>query len=468
MIQPVLLWTDQLVFVLLACLFFFVLYARKRPHLRAPWQAVLTRPMGVVTLMILSVFLIIALLDSLHFRLPVKPVTEGQQVNYSVDVLSLLDVVLGPVKRHTEKSYSSPFATRLFVQESIIDAAGHKQRVNKRLQYGGAHLEDENRREEDILLRTGSGLISGTLLWVATMAGLFFFRGRRKKVSQGNQKDSGLPVRGTWVWAPAPLTLLFILLVVSVCVQLAPYYHIFGTDKVGQDVFYAALKSVRTALLIGTLTTLIMLPFAIMMGIMAGYIRGRVDDAIQYVYTTLNSIPGVLLIASAVLLLQVYIESHPEVFDTDAARADMRLLFLCIILGVTSWTGLCRLIRGEVLKLSALSYVEAAEAFGVRPFRVMLQHFLPNVMHIVLITVVLDFSGLVLAEAVLSYVGVGVDPNMFSWGNMINGARLEMAREPMVWWGLTAAFVLMFTLVLAANLFADVVRDVFDPKKGHL
>ena len=94
----------------------------------------------------------------------------------------------------------------------------------------------------------------------------------------------------------------------------------------------------------------------------------------------------------------------------------------------------------------------------------MARHLLPNVMHIVLITVVLDFSSLVLAEAVLSYVGVGVDPTMESWGNMINGARLEMAREPMVWWGLTAAFVFMFGLVLAANLFADAVRDAFDPR----
>jgi peptide/nickel transport system permease protein len=85
-------------------------------------------------------------------------------------------------------------------------------------------------------------------------------------------------------------------------------------------------------------------------------------------------------------------------------------------------------------------------------------------MHIVLISIVLDFSALVLAEAVLSYVGVGVDPAMQSWGNMINGARLEMAREPMVWWSLLAAFVFMFVLVLSANLFSDRVRDAFDPR----
>jgi peptide/nickel transport system permease protein len=200
---------------------------------------------------------------------------------------------------------------------------------------------------------------------------------------------------------------------------------------------------------------------------MAGYFRGIVDDVIQYIYTTLSSIPDVLLIAAAVLSLHVYMATHPEIFDSITARADARLLFLCVILGVTSWTGLCRLLRGEALKLREVDYVQAAQALGVPPLRIMTRHLLPNVMHLVLIAVVLDFSGLVLAEAVLSYVGVGVDPTMDSWGNMINGARLEMAREPMVWWSLAAAFVFMFTLVLAANLFADAVRDAFDPRLGR-
>jgi peptide/nickel transport system permease protein len=93
-----------------------------------------------------------------------------------------------------------------------------------------------------------------------------------------------------------------------------------------------------------------------------------------------------------------------------------------------------------------------------------MRHILPNVMHIVLIALVMDFSGLVLAEAVLSYVGVGVDPSMKSFGTMINSARLEMARDPMVWWSLASAFVFMFLMVLSANLFADAVRDAFDPR----
>jgi peptide/nickel transport system permease protein len=135
-----------------------------------------------------------------------------------------------------------------------------------------------------------------------------------------------------------------------------------------------------------------------------------------------------------------------------------------MILGVTSWTGLCRYLRAESLKLREMDYIAAARTMGVGHGTIITRHILPNVMHIVLITVVLDFSGLVLAEAVLAYVQIGVDPTTESWGNMINSARLEMARDPIVWWSLTAAFVFMLVLVLAANLFSDAVRDALDPR----
>jgi peptide/nickel transport system permease protein len=236
---------------------------------------------------------------------------------------------------------------------------------------------------------------------------------------------------------------------------------------VGEDVFYQAIKSIRTGLVIGSLTTMIMLPLAITFGIMAGFFRGWVDDVIQYIYTTLNSIPGVLLIAASILMVQVYMSNHPEDFNSLIVRSDMRLLFLCLILGVTSWTGLCRMLRAETLKLREMEYVQAAQALGVRQGTILIRHILPNVMHIVLISVVLDFSSLVLAEAVLSYINIGVDPTTYSWGNMINGARLEMAREPVVWWSLLASFVFMFSLVLAANLFADTVRNAFDPRRAE-
>jgi len=303
-----------------------------------------------------------------------------------------------------------------------------------------------------------------TLIWSAIVAALAWRGSRRNGRPFAATARALLRGEGPYPSHVLFLSLAVVLAVGCITARLAAGYHVLGTDKVGQDVLYQALKSIRTGLVIGTLTTLVMLPAAVLLGVMAGYFRGWIDDLIQYLYTTLSSIPGVLLIAAAILMMQVYIANHEEAFASVAERADLRLLFLCVILGVTSWTSLCRLLRGEVLKLRELDYVQAAQAFGVRHFTVLRRHVLPNVLHIVLITVVLDFSGLVLAEAVLSYVNIGVDPTTESWGNMINGARLELAREPVVWWSLSAALGFMFVLVLAANLLADVVRDALDPR----
>lgn len=464
-LKPVLLWTDALVFMLLAVIIAFGMYARGKEYLRAPWRKVFTSRTGMVAVVVIAVYGAVALLDSIHMRESLdKKGAEGETF-YSVEVISVLDLMLGPLKEQVEKTYSAPFATHLYAKETVELPDGSSARIYPRLEYGGAHLDDPRRdRGRDILMRSLSGLGAGLVVWVI-LSGIFIgVMARRARRSFSATFSDIARGRTAIPWHVMLYTVGAFLILVAVMASLAGHYHIFGTDKVGNDVLYQAIKSIRTALIIGTLTTLVMLPFALLFGIMAGYLRGWVDDLIQYLYTTLNSIPGILLIASAILMLQVYIDTHPDLFETDAARADMRLLFLCLILGVTSWTGLCRLLRGETMKMRAAEFVQAASAFGVRRSRIMSRHLLPNVMHIVLITVVLDFSGLVLAEAILSYVGVGVDPSMNSWGNMINGARLEMARDPMVWWSLMAAFVFMFILVLAANLFSDAVRDAFDPR----
>jgi peptide/nickel transport system permease protein len=247
-----------------------------------------------------------------------------------------------------------------------------------------------------------------------------------------------------------------------------PRTHLLGTDKVGSDVLFSALKGIRTGVVIGTGTTIIIIPFAIFFGVLAGFYGGRIDDIIQYIYTTLASIPGVLLIVAFMLIFGTEGYQGGLVTDKDLFLGFLvpndRLFWLCVILGITSWTDLCRIIRGETLKLRELEYVQAARAFGVAKMRIIYRHIVPNVMHLVLITFVLQFSGLVLAEAVLSYIGIGVGPEMGSWGNMINTARLELSREPVVWWSLVGAFVFMFGLVLPANIFGDAVRDALDPR----
>ncbi len=461
--QPVFLWTDLLIYLLLVVIGLYAWRASRAEHLAAPWRKLARRPGAMAAAVVLAAFVIVGLLDSVHFRLPLDDQKPGEPRQFAPEVLSLLDRVVLPLREHKEKTYSAPFATHLYSMETVQQADGRVVRVFPRLKYGAAHLgNDLARRGADIFQRGVYGTLLALLAWCAAAVFVAWrlARAQRGRVTQALAQiargQTELP------WRAMLVTFGCVLWATLLAVQWAPLYHIFGTDKVGQDVFYLSLKSIRTGLVIGTLTTLVMLPFALALGVMAGYFRGWVDDVIQYLYTTLNSIPGVLLIAAAVLVLQVHMDRVPDL--TLVERADLRLLFLCMILGITSWTSLCRLLRAETLKLREMDYVQAAEAFGVRSVRIMARHVLPNVMHIVLITITLEFSGLVLAEAVLAYVGVGVDPSMQSWGNMINGARLELARDPIVWWLLAAAFAFMFVLVLAANLFADAVRDAFDPR----
>ncbi len=461
MIDLVILWTDALIFLLLLLVAGFTLYARGKEHLRAPWKVVARSRVGMGALVVLSVYVVIGLLDSIHY----KPQADENGKTETVEVLSLFDALVTPLRIRQEKTYSAPLATHQYAKENVELADGRTIRDYPRLKYGGAHLQDPDQDWlPDILLLLLKGLIEGLLAWILLSIFLILWLAKlsawdfRRKLRSIMQSDTEIP------WKTLLLTSGVLIIIGFTTGELSLHYHLLGTDKVGEDVFYQALKSIRTGLLIGTLTTLVMLPAAVLLGIMAGYFRGWVDDVIQYTYTTLNSIPGVLLIAAAILMMQIYMSNHEEEFASLTQRADMRLLFLCMILGVTSWTGLCRLLRGETFKLRELEYVQASLAFGVGHFTIIGRHILPNVLHIVLITLVLDFSGLVLAEAVLSYVNIGVDPTMNSWGNMINGARLEMAREPIVWWSLAAALVFMFTLVLAANLFSDVVRDAFDPR----
>ncbi len=451
-----LLWSDILLFVLIASIVGLMLWARRQEALRAAWGRVARNGVAMAAATVLAAFVLVGLLDSLHYRalLPAQP---GATARYAVEVNSALDALLADLRLRAEKTYSAPLATHLFAREALENST---QREFPRLQFGGMHLGANLAGHEfDLALRLSRGVAGGLAVWLLLAAAVCRWRGMEfaalLRIGSGGNALAAVSV-----------TLLAILLLLGVAISVGGGYHVFGTDKVGQDVLYLSLKSIRTGLLIGTLTTLVMLPLAVLLGILAGYVGGWVDDLIQYLYTTLSSIPGVLLIAAAVLMMQVVIDTHPDWFATSAERADARLLALCLILGMTSWTGVARLLRGETLKLRELEFVQAAQAFGVGRLAIMRRHILPNLMHIVLISLVMDFSGLVLAEAVLSYVGVGVDPTTISFGTMINTARMELAREPMVWWSLLAAFSFMVALVLAANLFADAVRDAFDPRSS--
>ena len=134
---------------------------------------------------------------------------------------------------------------------------------------------------------------------------------------------------------------------------------------------------------------------------------------------------------------------------------------VCFAMGVTGWVGFSRVIRGETLKLRELDYVAAARALGASEARILLRHILPNLMHLVVITFVLLFSGMVLTEAILAFLGIGIDG---SWGQMIDQARDELARDPIIVWNLAAASAALFALILSVNLVGDAIRDILDPR----
>jgi peptide/nickel transport system permease protein len=222
-----------------------------------------------------------------------------------------------------------------------------------------------------------------------------------------------------------------------------PGAHPLGTDILGRDVLYLTLKGARVALLIGGLTSLITIPLALLFGVSAGYFGGRIDDVVFFVMSTLASMPGLLLLIALIMAM------------------GRSTLSVCIALAVTGWVGFCRLTRGETLKLRELDYVQAARALGVSEPRIIFRHILPNLMHLVVVTFVLLFSGLVLSEAILSWLGIGVDG---SWGQMIDRARDELSRDPVIWWNLSAAGAALFALLLAVNFVGDAVRDILDPR----
>ncbi|HMB00951.1 MAG TPA: ABC transporter permease, partial [Spirochaetota bacterium] len=222
--------------------------------------------------------------------------------------------------------------------------------------------------------------------------------------------------------------------------------HLMGTDINGNDVLLNGLLSIKTAFIIGILTMLLAIPIGIVLGLLAGYYGRKTDTVITYTYSTLRSIPEILLLLVLMNAL------------------GQGLIQICIALGITTWIGLCRLIRGQTIALKNSEYVQAARAMGQSDFKIMWRHILPNLSHIILITSVLRFSALIMTETILSYLGIGVSGEQHSWGLMIDQARVELMRDPAVWWNITTAFVLMFLLILSVNLFGDTLRDILDPR----
>ncbi len=216
-----------------------------------------------------------------------------------------------------------------------------------------------------------------------------------------------------------------------------------GTDFLGRDVFAKILYGAKVAFSVGMVASLIAIPIGACLGAIAGYFGGWIDELVVWVYTTITSVPQILLLLSLSFVL------------------GRGLTAIYIAVGLTSWVGICRLIRAEVLKHKELDYVTAARALGAGNLRIILRHIFPNVFHLLIIDFSLRFIYAIKSEAILSYLGLGVQGEP-SWGIMIADAKEELLRG--IWWQLTAATGAMFFIVLALNILGDALRDALDPR----
>ena len=268
---PVFLWTDILIYLLLSVVIYSVLYVRKHAHLIAPWKLVIKRKRGVISIMVLLCYVFVGLLDSIHFRLAIDGQQKSEQQHYETQVTSVLDLAIMPLRKQVEKTYSAPFATRSFSREMQKDVSSELSYVYPKLHHGGAHLESEKQKLQDILSTIITSSVKALITWLLLSALLINYLAKRYENLWFKQYKDIVLGSARYPVRTILLMLGIILLTVFNIAALSVDYHVLGTDKVGQDVLYQSLKSIRTGLVIGTLTTLVMLPLAISMGIAAGY-----------------------------------------------------------------------------------------------------------------------------------------------------------------------------------------------------
>ena len=219
--------------------------------------------------------------------------------------------------------------------------------------------------------------------------------------------------------------------------------HWLGTDALGRDVLARLVQGSRIAFRVGIITSLIAIPIGVLLGALAGYFGGKIDDVIVWLYSTFAAIPGLLFILAIAMVV------------------GKGLLGVYLGIGLTMWVGVCRLVRAEVMKQRSLPYVMAARVLGYSHARTLFRHILPNVTHVIIVAFTLRFPASIGTEVFMSFLGLGVQGEP-SWGIMINNARLRLWQG--IWWEMTFVTLALFLLVLAFNLLGDALRDALDPR----
>lgn len=420
-------------FILSTCLLMvWMLRTAHKPRVQKIWLKFWMQPLAVISSAFILIFWLIALLDSIH-----------------IHDMTIIDSLFFPLSTFSEYSYSIPFGIQSFLPQ-ITKTHGQFMTHYNHLKY--VPLEWTQQHEAYAWMLHQVVKASAIILMPYAIV-LYIFRAPLSKWPE-YKKNVIWFVSSIVFWS----WIMFLLYLFS------RKLHVFGTSQAGYDILYQAIKSIRTGLMISLMTTMFMLPFALVLGLLAGFYGKWIDAIIQFLYSVISSIPTVLLITAGILSWQVYANVHFSSWSM-YEQADMRLVMICVLLGLSDWSSLCRYIRAEVLKLRELDFIKIAILLRTPKFIILFRHLLPNIMHLVIMSVVLNFSYLVLAESVLTYIGIGVSPLTQSWGNLINAARLELARTPAVWWPIMTAFGFMFPLVLACNFFADGLRKALNPRE---
>lgn len=228
--------------------------------------------------------------------------------------------------------------------------------------------------------------------------------------------------------------------------------HWLGTDADGRDVLTRLMYGGRISLLVGIVVVLVELIIGVLLGGLAGYYGGAVDMIIMRLAEIFSSIPFVplMLIISAVMFAAGVKPQH-------------KIFYIMVVMGVLYWASVARMVRGQILSLRELEYMQAAEATGIRTSKKIMKHLVPNVMPIIILIATMDIGGVILTESVLSFLGVGIAWPFASWGNMVDVVNNSVILKNYINIWLPPGICILLT-VLAYNFIGDGMRDAFDPK----